>query len=636
MSKPDSPVAPSLYKFIVEQTRDYAVFALDPTGHILTWNLGAQLIKGYLPNEIIGQHFSKFYTRDAIDTGWPDRELKNATAEGRFEDEGWRVRKDGSRFWASVIITALRDEDGRLVGFSKITRDLSDRKKHEEVLRQSEERFRLLVEGVVDYAIYMLDPDGTISSWNAGAETIKGYSRSEIIGKHFSRFYTQEDVDAGKPWMELAQAKRVGRAEDEGWRIRKNGERFWARVVISALHDANGNLRGFAKVTQDISTRRHVQDLEDAAKNVHEFIAVLAHELRNPLAPIRTAVHTMAQLPVDSGEYEKLRQTIDRQSAQLAHIIDDLIDISRITTGSIGLERQPVNMADAVRRAVETSAPLVASANHVLNVDVPEDPLMVRGDLLRLTQLLTNIVNNAARYTPSGGEIDVRARAEGRFAVVSVRDNGQGIEPHMMERIFQMFVQGVSPLERVSGGLGIGLALARKLAELHEGFIEGRSAGPGLGSEFTVRIPLLRQAAMPSSRSEAPVNAPKGSLDPLRILVVDDNVDAATTLDMLLKVMGHESRVAHDGMSVMEMIVGYRPDVVLLDIGLPVMDGYEVARRLQSLKKEQPFRLVAVTGWGQDADKQKSREAGFDLHLVKPVGLEEISRVLEGVSPLNK
>lgn len=632
MSKPDALALQSLYKLIVEQTRDYAVFALDPAGCVVTWNLGAQLIKGYLPNEIIGQHFSRFYTRDAVETGWPDRELKTAAAEGRIEDEGWRVRKDGSRFWASVIITALRGEDGQLVGFSKITRDLSNRKQHEEVLRQSEERFRLLVEGVVDYAIYMLDPDGTISSWNVGAETIKGYSRSEIIGKHFSRFYTQEDVDAGKPWMELSQARRVGRAEDEGWRVRKNGERFWARVVISALHDPAGNLRGFAKVTQDISTRRHVEDLQIAAKNVHEFIAVLAHELRNPLAPIRTAVHAMAQLPAGSAEYETLRQTIDRQSAQLAHIIDDLIDISRITTGSIGLERHPVNIVDAVKRAVETSAPQVESAGHALRVDVPDAALMVRGDLLRLTQLLTNIVNNAARYTPAGGEIDVGARAEGKFAVVTVRDNGQGIEPHMMERIFQMFVQGVSPLERVGGGLGIGLALARKLAELHEGFIEGRSAGPGLGSEFTVRIPLLTQPATGRARVDAPAGAPKRTITPLRILVVDDNVDAAITLDMLLKVMGHESRVAHDGMAVMDMIADYRPDVVLLDIGLPVMDGYEVARRLQSLKREQPFRLVAVTGWGQDADKQKSRAAGFDLHLVKPVGLEELSAVLEGVS----
>jgi PAS domain S-box-containing protein len=633
MSKTDSLVSPSLYSMIVEQTKDYAVFALDPAGCILTWNLGAQLIKGYAPDEIIGRHFSKFYTRDAVDSGWPDRELEIATAEGRLEDEGWRVRKDGSRFWASVVITALRGDDGRLIGFSKITRDLSDRKQNEEVLRQSEERFRLLIEGVVDYAIYMLDPDGIISSWNAGAEAIKGYTAAEIIGKHFSRFYTQEDLQAGKPWMELSQARRLGRAEEEGWRVRKSGERFWAKVVISALHDTEGNLRGFAKVTQDLSTRRHVQDLEAAAKNVHEFIAVLAHELRNPLAPIRTAVHTMAQLSGGSEEYETLRGTIDRQSAQLAHIIDDLIDITRITTGSIGIERQPVDMVDVVRRAVETSAPIVEIGNHVLEVDIPELPLTVRGDVLRLTQLLTNILNNAARYTPPGGKIAVSARAEAKFAVVTVRDNGQGIEPHMMDRIFQMFVQGVSPLERVSGGLGIGLALARKLAELHEGFIEVHSAGPGRGSEFTVRIPLMQNSGARLGRIDASVYAPKRPNRPLRILVVDDNVDAAITLDMLLKVMGHESRVAHDGMAVMEMIEEYRPAVVLLDIGLPVMDGYEVARRLQPLRKEWPFRLVAVTGWGQEADKQKSRDAGFDLHLVKPVGLQELSEVLEGVTP---
>ena len=632
MSKPDPLTGPSLYRMIVEQTKDYAVFALDPAGCVLTWNLGAQRIKGYAPEEIIGRHFSTFYTRDAVDSGWPDRELQSATAEGSFEDEGWRVRKDGSRFWANVFITALRDEDGRLLGFSKITRDLSERKHNEEVLRQSEERFRLLIEGVVDYAIYMLDPDGTISSWNAGAEAIEGYSRGEVIGKHFSRFHPQEDLAAGKPWMELAQARRLGRAEEEGWRVRKNGERFWARVVLSALLDSEGNLRGFANVTQDLSTRRHVQDLEAAARNVQEFIAVLAHELRNPLAPIRTAVHAMAQLPAGSAEYETLRGTIDRQSAQLAHIIDDLIDISRITTGSISIERQPVDMLEVVRRAVETSTPFIEVGKHVLGVDLPQLPLKVRGDLLRLTQLLTNILNNAARYTPPGGKIDVIARAEAKYAVVTVRDNGQGIEPHMMDRIFQMFVQGVSPLERVGGGLGIGLALARKLAELHEGFIEVYSAGPGRGSEFTVRIPLMQNTGARIGRIDASVYAPKRPNEPLRILVVDDNVDAAISLDMLLKVMGHESRVAHDGMAVMEMIEEYRPAVVLLDIGLPVMDGYEVARRLQPLRKAWPFRLVAVTGWGQEADKQKSRDAGFDLHLVKPVGLQELSEVLEGVT----
>ena len=236
----------ALFKLMAQQVRDYGLFLLDPGGRIISWNTGAHLIKGYEADEIVGRHFSVFYTPDAVARGWPEHELDVAAREGRFEDEGFRVRKDGSRFWANVIITALRDEGGRLVAFSKITRDLTERRRQEDALRQSEERFRLLIEGVVDYAIYMLDPQGMISSWNAGAERIKGYGRDEVLGTHFSRFYSDEDLKAGRPWAELAEARRYGRAVDEGWRVRKGGDRFWARVVVTSLHDPEGRLRGFA------------------------------------------------------------------------------------------------------------------------------------------------------------------------------------------------------------------------------------------------------------------------------------------------------------------------------------------------------------------------------------------------------
>ena len=239
----DSPtVDPALYRLAIEQTREYALFLLDTDGRILTWNAGAEAIKGYAAEEVIGRHFSIFYPPEAQQIGWPAHELKMATQEGRFEDEGWRTRKDGSRFWANVVITALRDDNGKLVAFSKITRDLTDRKLHEEALRQSEERFRLLVDGVVDYAIYMLDPTGVVTSWNAGARRIKGYTRDEIIGRHFSRFYVPEDIDVGKPWEDLATARRSGRSEQEGWRHRKDGQRFWARTVLTRLVGFRGTL----------------------------------------------------------------------------------------------------------------------------------------------------------------------------------------------------------------------------------------------------------------------------------------------------------------------------------------------------------------------------------------------------------
>src|SRR5574339_78781 len=301
-------VSDSLYKMLVEQARDYALFLLDREGRILSWNLGAQRLKGYAAEEIIGRHFSTFYTREAIESRWPEHELEVATAEGRFEDEGWSVRKDGSRFCANVVITALRDDHGQLLGFSKITRDLTDRKLHEEALRQSEERFRLLVEAVVDYAIFTLDAEGVVTSWNRGAERIKGYGRDEVIGKHVSRFFLPEDVEAGKPWEDLAIARREGRSESEGWRVRKNGERFWARAVVSAIYDDAGHLRGFAKITQDLTDQRHLQDLEKAARHVNEFIATLAHELRNPLAPIRAAVQIMAGLPPTDPAQASMRE----------------------------------------------------------------------------------------------------------------------------------------------------------------------------------------------------------------------------------------------------------------------------------------------------------------------------------------
>ena len=622
------PALPAdIYRKVVEQTRDYAVFVLDPKGHIATWNVGAERIKGYAPSDIIGKHFSIFYMQEAIDRGWPEHELRVATQEGRFEDEGWRVRKDGSRFWANVVITALRGEDGQLLGFSKITRDLTDRRLHEEAMRQSEERFRLLIEGVQDYAIYMLDTQGAVTSWNTGAQRIKGYSREEILGKHFSRFYTPEDIEAGKPWAALAEAKRTGHFEVEAWRIRKDGRRFWARVVLTPLYDGEGHLRGYAKVTQDLSERRHLQALEKASKNVNEFIAMLAHELRNPLAPIRTAVQVMANPAASEAAREQMRQTIDRQSAQLTRIVDDLLDISRITRGMLDLERRPEDLVEIVRHSIETSSTLIEARRHRLEVEAPPVPIMIEGDRHRLNQVLSNLLNNAARYTPEGGSIAVKVGVEAGNAVVHVRDNGRGIEADMQERIFDMFVQGRSPLERVGGGLGVGLALARRLAEMHGGRLDVLSEGLGKGSEFTLTLPLPRQAHVPRAKTRPEAGEP---IIPRRVLVVDDNADAAESIKLLLQSLGHQVHVTFDGAQAIEAATQFRPDVVLLDIGMPGLSGYEVARRLRSLRPEAGLRIVAVTGWGQEVDRQASKEAGFDVHLVKPVDTEVLQRAVSG------
>jgi PAS domain S-box-containing protein len=620
-------VSLDLYRLVIEQTKDYALFVLDPAGRISTWNAGAERIKGYAADEIIGRHFSVFYTRESVESGWPAHELKVATAEGRFEDEGWRVRKDGSRFWANVVITALRDPQGRLLGFSKITRDLTGRREHEEALRESEERFRLLVEGVTDYSVFMLDPEGIVTSWNTGAQRISGYTRDEIIGKHFSRFYLQEHIDAGRPWAELALARKHGRAEDEDWRIRKNGQRYWARVVVNALYDTSGQLRGFAKITQDLTERLHLAQLETATKNVNEFLAMLAHELRNPLAPIRSAVQVMANTPAGHPTHEVMRQTIDRQSAQLQRIVDDMLDIARMTRGKLEIRHDPVSLAEVVRQAAETSGPAIAEGRHNFTVDMPGEAILVNGDLPRLAQLVANLLNNAARYTAEGGVIALKASVDESVAVISVRDSGRGISADFIDRIFELFVQGRPPEKRFKEGLGIGLALARSIADLHGGSLIAQSEGEGKGSEFTLRLPVLNDPQ--SVLQEASIRElQKAGANPRRILIVDDNVDAAVSLRLLLLSLGHVTTVAHDGVEALRIATEFRPDVVLLDIGMPGLDGYEVARRLKQLRPGAPTEIIAVTGWGQPADREKSREAGFDLHLVKPVDQSQLAQIL--------
>jgi PAS domain S-box-containing protein len=629
---------PKLFMLMTERVTGYAIFLLDPKGCILSWNLGAAAIKQYRGDEVIGKHFSLFYTAADIARGWPAFALERATMEGHFEDEGWRVRKDGSRLWANVNITALRDEQGRLLAFSKITRDLTVRKQEEESLRESEERFRLLVDGVQDYAIYMLSPEGKITSWNLGARRIKGYEASEILGKHVSRFYSQDDIALGKPWTELAMAKEHGRAEDEGWRVRKDGSRFWARVVVTALHDSDGALRGFAKVTQDLTQRRHAEALESSASNINDFIAVLAHELRNPLAPICNAVQLQKLIPAGDPAHEGARLIIERQSAQLSRIVDDLLDISRITRGTMPIDRKPTDLCAVVARAVETARATFEAGQHTLEVELPGEPIEVLGDALRLDQVLANLLSNAARYTGRGGHITVKvftAQSDDHVnACISVRDTGQGIEPSMLKAIFGMFVQGKDSLQRPIGGLGVGLALSRAIVELHHGSIKVKSEGLGKGAEFLVRMPLMAPGQLELGVSDAqaerePAEAVRPMLDAghgRRVLVVDDNVDAAVVLAGLLAMHGYQAIAVHDGATAIDRAEGFRPDVILLDIGMPGMNGLEVARRLRERNHHpRPF-IVAVTGWGKAEDALRTEEAGCDAHLVKPV--EEL-RLLE-------
>ncbi len=1189
---------------LVAGVRDYAIFLLDRRGNVLTWNAGAERIKGYRPEEIVGRHFSTFYPPEVASSGWPAHELEVAAATGRFEDEGWRVRQDGSSFWANVVITALRGEGGEVRGFLKITRDLTDRRQAEEKLRLSEERFRLMVEQVKDYAIFLLDPEGRVATWNEGARRLKGYSAREIIGQHFSKFYPGEAVERGWPEEELRRAAAEGRIEDEGWRVRKDGSQFWANVVITALRDQAGTLRGFAKVTRDLTERRQAEEqarrllreeaarqaAEEAAREVErqreqlhvtlssigdavvvtdaagavtflnpvaagltgwgqqeaagqplgrvfpiinertrrpvedpvarvfregravelanhtalvardgrevpvedsaapilgrdgvvggavlvfrdvtekrraaearlrlaaivessddailgvsldgritswnkgaerlygytageavgrplsllhppehpeefaailgrvgrgeyvehyetqrlrkdgsrvevsltvspvrdaegqvvgaskvarditerrraeaalrasearfrqladampqivwaagpdgeidysnrrwreytglpedagndgwgavvhpedmpgaaarwaeslrsgtpfemearlrgrggayrwhlmrtvpvrdgagavarwygsatdidaqkrageaahflaeasaalagvvdyestlqkvanlavphfadwsavdvaaeggalrrlavahrdpekarlarelfhryppspdapggagrvfrtgepevvgevsddvlargardeehlrllrslglrsyvcvplvvsgkalgvltfataesgrgygrpdlalaedlarraavaienadlyralreedrrkdEFLALLAHELRNPLAPLRNGLQVMKLARGDAEAVEQSRAVMERQLHHLVRLVDDLLDVSRISRGKLHLRKERLPLAEVVRHALEVCEAAVKEQCHDLEVTLPQEQVFVDADRTRLAQALCNLLSNAAKYSDRGRPVRLLAERRGGEALLRVKDEGVGIPPEMLPRVFDLFWQVDRTLEKSQGGLGVGLTIVKRLAEMHGGGVEARSEGYGRGSEFIIRLPVASAPAgarQPVGAGEGPAAAAR-----CRVLVADDNADAAGSLALMLQLMGHEVRTAHDGLEALDVAAEFRPDLVLLDIGMPRLNGYDAARRLRQEEWGRGVVLVALTGWGQEEDKRRSREAGFDHHLVKPVEPTALGELLAGRAP---
>jgi PAS domain S-box-containing protein len=648
-----------------------AVVLLDGNGSVVASNAGVEAILGYRSEEVVGRHFSIFHPREAVSGGRPRIELEFAATSGSFEDEEWRLRKDGSTFWANVTLSALYAAPREPYGFLEIAHDFTQRRQVEQTLRESEERFRQLVEGARDYAIFLLDASGRVASWNEGAQRIKGYTVYEIVGEHFSRFYPEEAVRKGWPDEELRMAAEAGSFEDEGWRVRKDGSLFWANVVITALRNADGTLRGYSKITRDLSERRktdealrdahrelegrvadrtaaltelnetlrsevgrrarleadlrnRVEQLHEADRQKNDFLATLAHELRNPLAPIRSATELLRRAGNDPETIARAQGVIERQVSQMVRLIDDLLDLSRITRGRIDLRLQIADLRPSVRSGVETSRPLIEERGHALVVTLPDDPLPVKMDPVRISQVVANLLNNAAKFTETGGHIEVAAEREGESVLLTVTDDGIGIEGDVLERIFEPFAQR-GTREFAQGGLGIGLSIVERLVKLHGGGVEARSEGPGHGSKFVVRFPLALESAGPTAPSSDPVaECP----DRTRFLVVDDNSEAAETLAMILEIGGNAVETAHDGHEALARGESFRPDVVLLDLGMPLMDGYETARRMREREWGLEATLVAVTGWGQETDRQRTKAAGFDLHLVKPVDASELERMV--------
>lgn len=484
-----------IFRLLVESVQDYAIFLLDPKGHVMTWNTGAQHIKGYAASEIIGSHFSRFYTEEDIAKAKPTVELAVAIENGRIEDIGWRLRKDGSRFWAHVTITALRDRKGILRGFSKVTRDMTDARLADEVLRQSEERLRLLIESVQDYAIFMLDEDGYIASWNVGAQRITGYKAPEIMGKHFSIFYTEEDIKNEKPKMELEMALATGRYAEEGWRLRKEGSRFWSSVVITAIRDEKGTLKGFAKVTRDMTERKLAEDelekkVSDRTKDLirinHEleqFAHVASHDLQEPLRMVATymdLLHIRCEKKLEESEKEFLQYAV--QGAERAQqLIQDLLEFSQVA--SLEKKFQRIDLGEAAQKAQANLKLAIEETQAKIKIEnLPSIP----ADSFQMTQLFQNLFANALKYRASQPpQIKVSAVESSDFWTVTVQDNGIGIAAEYHEKIFELF-QRLHSKEKYSG-TGLGLAICKKIVERHHGKIWVESqAGQGAAFKFSL------------------------------------------------------------------------------------------------------------------------------------------------------
>ncbi len=622
---------------LVAAVTDYAIFFVDADGIIRSWNAGAELIEGYRADEAIGQPLHLLYPPGPRADMACARDLGTARRAGRFVSEGWRMRKDGSEFWADIVITAMSDEQREVIGYSHVTRDATARHTQEERLRHSEELYRLLVAGVRGYAIFALDVDGRIVNWNEGAQRTKGYTADEVLGRHFSLFDAAEAVVRGWPEHELASALEHGVYEEEGWRIHKDGSRFWANVMITPIHDAAGRHIGFTKITRDMTDKRRISRLEDENRRISRFLAMLGHELRNPLAPISYALALLERPDTKPELVARMHDLIARQVRQISRLVDDLLDVGRIVHDKIRLTLHPLRLRELVAQAVETAATQAAGKGQQIELELGNAAdTWVEGDSARLLQVIGNLLGNAIKFTPAEtGRIGVALVRAGDAVEIRIRDNGPGIPPDQLSAVFEMFAQRDVDGATSADGLGLGLSLARALVALHGGAISAFSTGrAGEGCEFVVRLPTVdaphgRRARKAAAAAPALLAAPPLPSGGRSILVVDGDPDAADTLRLLLETAGHPVAVARSGQQALDTLRETRFDAVLTDLRLPDFDGLQLAGRIRALLPESP-RLIALTGAGRTQDRRATQEAGFAAHLVKPVSAGELFRALDG------
>ncbi|HZW14800.1 MAG TPA: PAS domain S-box protein [Brevundimonas sp.] len=636
------PAADDRYRLLVDAITDYAIYMLDRDGFVTSWNAGAQRFKGYAPSEILGEHFSRFYTDEERAAGTPARALRTAVEEGRFEQEGWRVRKDGTHFWAHVVIDPVRTPSGELVGFAKITRDLTERKKAEDSLRRSEEQFRRLVQGVTDYAIYMLDPTGQVSSWNAGAARIKGYAPDEIIGEHFSRFYTDEDRSTSEPAKALAVAAREGRFEKEGWRVRKDGSRFWAHVVIDPIRDDDGEVIGFAKITRDITERRDSQRALEEAREalfqsqkmeaIGQLTGGIAHDFNNLLMAVLGSLELVKKrVPYDP----RITPLIDNavQGAQRGAVLTQrMLAFARKQE----LKMEAVDVPSLVR-GLMTFLDRTIGPNIEVNMRFPGELPRVHTDPYQLEAALMNLAVNARDAMPRGGSITISARRErirghttlapGDYVRLTVADTGEGMDGATLARAMEPFFT----TKGVGKGTGLGLSMVHGLAAQSGGELSMTSR-PGVGTQVELWLPVVT-AGTPGVAVAEGDDLPVGAERRLLILAVDDDSLVLTNTAAMLEDLGHEVIVASSGKEGLEALRS-RPDIdlVISDEVMPNMTGSQFA---EAVRRNHPDLPVIITS-GYAELPPEAAGAGLP-RLAKPFGQGDlaacVSEAMERVAP---
>ncbi len=626
------------FRMLIDAVTDYAIYMLDPEGRIVSWNPGAERINGYKLEEVIGRHFEIFFPEDDRRQGRPARSLEMARRNGRSEDEGWRIRKDGSRFWTLAVIDAIRDEAGNLVGFAKITRDTTERRNVQEALLESERRFRLFVEGVHDYAIFMLDPDGRVMNWNSGAQRAHQYTAEEIIGEHYRIVFTGEDQERGEPERALATAREAGKYEAEGWRVRKDGTRFWASVVIDRICDQKGELLGFAKITRDISEKRDAEKALDEAREqlfqsqkleaIGQLTGGVAHDFNNLLAAILSGI-SLVERTVGTKD-EKLQHLLNtmRQATQRGHgLTRQLLTFSR---------RQPLRpeVLDLSKRLRETLDLLerLLSGNIKMPIQIEGNLWPIEVDPAEFELAILNVCLNARDAMPRGGTLTVAARNETRrggagadgegggerFVAISFTDTGVGIPEAVRKRVFEPFFT----TKDVGKGSGLGLSQAYGFAKGSGGTVEIASE-VGKGTTVTFRFP----AAKPKRQELSPedTNAMAPAHDSGTVLLIEDDLSLAELTSALLEHAGYTVKVAHSAAAALNMLKrGSRIDAVFSDIVMPGgMNGFQLAR---TLRKEFPdVPVLLTTGFSGAADVAQIR--GIEI-IPKPYDPDKVTSQL--------